>query len=135
VCHGTLRVTLRSGKTKGMKCCVTRWCLIKELNYYQTHPQQQRIASRRLCFCNVALHKGHTLIHMATSFTEIETNSRSVLMKRMTALSQHGQGHGTKIRIRRLCCPEELAAGVLMAVTAPHHTTKEYVVTIHRPLL
>jgi len=31
-----------------MKCCATRWCLIKERNYYQTHPQQQRMASRRL---------------------------------------------------------------------------------------
>jgi hypothetical protein len=64
--------TLRSGKTKWMKCCVTRWCLIKELNYYQTHPQQQRIASRRLYFCNVALHKGHNLIHMATSLPKLK---------------------------------------------------------------
>ena len=62
----------RSGKTKGMKCCVRRWCLIKELNYHQTHPQQQRIASRKLYFCNVALHKGHTLTHMATSFSKLK---------------------------------------------------------------
>jgi hypothetical protein len=65
--------TLRSGKMKGMKCCVTRWCLIKELNSYQSLPQQQRIASRRLHFCNVALHKGHTLIHMAASLPKLRT--------------------------------------------------------------
>src|ERR1700690_1183082 len=66
-------VTLRSDKAKGRECCVTRWCLIKELNYYQTHPQQHRIASRRLCFCNIALHKGHTLIHMTTSLAKLKT--------------------------------------------------------------
>jgi hypothetical protein len=60
------------GKKRGMKCCRTRWCLIKELNYHQIHPQQQRIASRRLYFCNVALHKGHTLIHMATSLSKLK---------------------------------------------------------------
>jgi hypothetical protein len=72
---------------------------------------------------------------MAASFTEMKTNSCSGLMKRMTALSQHGQGQGIKVRIRRVCCPEQLAASVLLAITAPHHTTKEYVVTIHGPLL
>jgi hypothetical protein len=41
--------------------------------YYQTHPQQQRIASRRLYFCNVALQEGHTLIHMATSLPKLKT--------------------------------------------------------------
>jgi hypothetical protein len=53
----------------------------------------------------------------------------------MTALPQHGQGQGTKVLIRRVCCPEELATGILLAITAPHHPTEEYVITIHGPLL
>jgi hypothetical protein len=89
----------------------------------------------RLYVCNLALPKGHTLIHMAASLPKLKNNSRCVLMKRMTALPQHGQGQGTKVRVRRVCCPLELAAGILLAVTAPHHTTKENVVTIHGPLL
>src|ERR1700747_646501 len=120
------------GPAERMKSCATRWCLIKERSYYQTHPQQRRIASRRLYLCNLALRND---IFESTCGLITKNNSRCVLMKRTTDLPQHCQGQGTKVRIRRVCRPLELAAGILLAVRAPHHTTKENVVTIHSPLL